>query len=303
MTLVTVGLSAGTLLAMALVLTFVLGWANKAFHVEVDPRVEAIGDALPGANCGGCGFVGCGEYAEAIAAGNAEVTLCNVGGAACASQVAAIMGIEVEERLPFRPVIHCGATYDDRLHRSSYIGEMRCAAANLVANVQGCIYGCLGFGDCEAACEYDAIHVGNGLAGVDYEKCVGCKACAKACPRNIITMAPFKSDKMMVVACSNMDTGKEVKAVCNVGCIGCKACTRACSLFSMKENLSTLDYDGYEEVCIPDLMKAMEKCPQKRLLFVGKPGRDDLEKTKDEKLPEVISPDFKTTVDETEWRG
>ena len=117
MTLVTVGLSAGTLLAMALILTFVLGWANKTFHVEVDSRVEAIIEALPGANCGGCGFVGCGDYAEAIVAKNAEISLCNVGGASCARNVAAIMGVEVGESLPYRPIVHCGAAYPDRLHR------------------------------------------------------------------------------------------------------------------------------------------------------------------------------------------
>ena len=303
MTLVTVGLSAATLLAMALILTFVLGWANKAFHVEVDGRVEAICEALPGANCGGCGFVGCGEYAEAVVAGNAEVTLCNVGGAGCASDLAAIMGVAVGESLPYRPVVHCGAGYADRLGRSEYRGEMRCAAANLVADVQGCTYGCLGFGDCRCACEYGAIQIRDGLPVVDYEKCVGCKACARACPRRIITMTPFKSEKMLVVACSNLDSGKEVKAVCNVGCLGCKACTRRCSLFAMEAGLSVIDYEEYNAECVPDLLTAMEKCPQKRLVFVGKPSLKDLEETRDEELPEVIAADFKTTVDDTEWRG
>ncbi len=303
MTLVTIGLSAATLLAMALVLTFVLGWANKAFHVTVDPRVAAINDALPGANCGGCGFVGCGEYAEAVAAGEAAVNLCNVGGVACAQSIAAVMGVSVAESLPYRPIVHCGAGYAERLGRHAYTGEQRCAAANLVADVQGCVYGCLGFGDCERACAYDAIHVVDGLATVNYDNCVGCKACAAACPRNIITMVPFKAERMVVVACSNLDTGKEVKAVCNVGCIGCKACTRFSDLFKMEEGLCTIDYDGYEAECSPDLLKAMDKCPQKRLVFVGKPSAKDLDRTQDDTLPEVVAADFKTTVDDTEWRG
>ncbi|MEZ4565673.1 MAG: (Fe-S)-binding protein [Desulfobacterales bacterium] len=64
MTFVTLGLAAGTMLLMALVFSYILGWANTAFHVEMDPRVDAVMDSLPGANCGGCGFIGCGEYAE-----------------------------------------------------------------------------------------------------------------------------------------------------------------------------------------------------------------------------------------------
>jgi H+/Na+-translocating ferredoxin:NAD+ oxidoreductase subunit B len=303
MTWVTVGLSAGTLVTMAVVFTYILGWANKRFHVEVDPRVEAINDALPGANCGGCGFVGCSEYAEAVVAENTELTLCNVGGASCSAEIATIMGVVVGESIPFRPIVHCGAKYEARLNRHDYQGEMRCAGANIVADVQGCTYGCLGFGDCQTACDYDAIHMVDGLATVDYEKCIGCKACSKVCPRNIITMAPFKSSQMLAVTCSNEDPGKEVKKVCSVGCMGCKACTRVSSVFKMENSLSTIDYDEYTAECELDMLKACEKCPQNRLVFVGKPSPKDLEKTKGEELPEVVTADFKTTVDDTEWRG
>ena len=303
MTWVTIGLSAGTLVTMAVVFTYILGWANKRFYVEVDPRVEAISNALPGANCGGCGFVGCGEYAEAVAAGNAELTLCNVGGAGCAAEIANIMGVEVGESIPYRPIVHCGATYKERLNRYEYQGEMTCAAANIVADVQGCTFGCLGFGDCERACDYDAIHVIEGLATVDYDKCIGCKACSKVCPRNIISMVPFKASRMLAVTCSNQDAGKDVKAVCTVGCMGCKACVRISNVFKIENGLSTIDYDEYTNECVPDLWKACKKCPQHRLVFVGKPSEKDLEKTADEEMPGVVEADFKTTVDDTEWRG
>jgi electron transport complex protein RnfB len=256
MTLVTIGLSAGTLLAMAVVLTFMLGWANKKFHVDVDHRVLDIITALPGANCGGCGYVGCGEYAEAVALEHETVNKCTVGGQSCALAVAGIMGVEVGETFPYRPIVHCGAHYEDRLGRNEYRGEMSCSAANLITDVQGCTYGCLGFGDCTRVCEFDAIHVVDGLATVDYEKCVGCGACARVCPRNIITITPFKSEQMLAVTCSNKDKGKDVIAVCNVGCIGCGACARASSLFTLENNLSTIDYDAYEPTCSLDVLEA-----------------------------------------------
>ncbi len=303
MNFITIALSGATMLAMAIVLSFILGWANRAFYVETDPRVERVIDALPGANCGGCGYVGCGEYAEAVAQGGEEVSLCTVGGAACAQTIAGIMGVEVSRHYPYRPIVHCGATFDDRLGRSNYKGIRSCGPANLVTDVQGCVYGCLGFGDCTKACEYDALSIKNGLATVDYEKCVGCGACSKVCPRNIISMAPFKASQMMAVLCSNLDSGKDVKAVCKVGCLGCKACTRISGLFKVENNLSTIDYDEYSPDRLEDVIAASKKCPRNRLVFIGIPEPKDLEATEDEDMPKVVKSDFKTTVDDTEWRG
>ncbi len=301
LTAVTVITAALVLALLAVAMAYVLGAANRAFHVEVDPKVEAINDALPGANCGGCGYVGCGDYAEAIVGQGAEVDLCGPGGASCAQRVAEIMGVDVEEHFPYRAVVHCAAHAADRLVQVPYDGEMTCAAANLVAGVQGCTFGCLGFGDCTQACNYDAIHVVDGLATVDYDKCIGCKACARVCPRNIITMVPFKAEQMLVVACSNQDKGPDVKDVCTVGCIGCTACTRHAGPIIMQGNLPMVDYDAYtseEEFAV-----ARQKCPRASMLTVGKPSAADLAAVAHETLPDRIEADFKTTVDDTEWRG
>ncbi len=303
MTWVTISLSAGTMFVMAVVLSYILGWASKKFYVEEDPRVSAINEILPGANCGGCGYVGCGDYAEAVALQDEVVTKCTVGGESCAQAVAQVMGVELGETLPWRPIVHCAAHYDDRLKRFAYIGDRTCMAANLVTNVQGCTYGCLGFGDCSRACNFDALHVVDGLATVDYDKCVGCGACTKVCPRNIVSLTPFKSERMLAVTCSNKDKGKDVTSVCNVGCIGCGLCARKSNLFTMKDNLSTIDYDAYTPECTLETLEACEKCKRSRIVFVGKPSAKDLEKTKDMTAPELVEPDFKTTVDDTEWRG
>lgn len=296
-------LAGGTMLVLAVIAGQSLGWANRVFHVEVDHRIERVAAALPGANCGGCGCVGCLPYAEAVVAGKIAPNKCTVGGASVTAAIAEIMGVEVKQTWPYRPVVHCRATTEDRLQRGDYRGEPTCTAANLISGVQGCTYGCLGMGDCVRACDFDAIRVINGLAVVDYVKCVGCGACAKACPRNIITMVPFKSDRMLVVACSNKDNAREVKAVCKVGCIGCTACAKASELFKMTQNIPQIDYEKYDPDNMDAAMVAVNKCPAKGLIFVGKPTPRDLAQVAGEKAPDLVEVDFKTTVDRTEWHG
>ena len=301
MTWVIVILAAGTMLLLALVMACVLGWANRAFHVEVDPRVEQIQRVLPGANCGGCGYVGCNEYAEAVVAGEAPPDKCTVGGASCAAALAKILGVELAPSFPYRPAVHCAARLEDRLKRHEYRGEPTCSAANLVAGVQGCTYGCLGLGDCVRACEFDAIAIVDGLAVVNYDKCVGCGACARACPRNIISMIPFKAESMLVVACSNHDPARAVREVCTVGCIGCKACQRINDVFNVTDDLAGLDYDRYDPRM--DFGPVLEKCPRKALVFIGKPAEKDLAAVAEEEMPQPVTDRFDTTVDKTEWHG
>ena len=299
---ITVLLAAATLLLLAVVMSSVLGAANKAFHVPVDIRIEKVNAALPGANCGGCDRVGCNEYAEAVVNEGAPPDKCPVGGADVAAQVASIMGVEITEGYPLRPVVHCIATTAQRLQQTPYHGEQTCHSANVVGGIQGCVYGCLGLEDCVRVCDYDAIHVIDGVARVDYEKCIGCGACVKACPRNIISQVPFKADRILARLCANLDFGKEVSAVCEVGCIGCKACSKVSEgLISMEGNLPVIDYEKYH----PGLKLAVivDKCPRESLVMIGKPSPRDLAATAGEELPARVEADFKTTVDQTEWRG
>jgi RnfABCDGE-type electron transport complex B subunit len=302
LTVTLIALAATTMLVLAFASSAVLSWANRAFYVPVDPRVERVRDVLPGANCGGCGSVGCGEFAEAVVRGEAAVDLCSPGGPSCAAAVASIMGVDVEPSWPYRAVVHCAAHLDQRLGRNRYSGEQTCAAANLVAGFQGCTYGCLGLSDCVRVCEFDAIHVVDGLAEVDYRKCTGCGVCIDACPRGIISRVPFKASQVLVVACSNTDFGKDVKQVCSVGCIGCKACTRVTDLLRMENNLPVMDYDAYSAE-LPELPQSVEKCPMESLIWVGEPTEEDLLAAADEILPERVEADFRTTVDQAEWRG
>lgn len=247
-----------------------LSIAKVKLYVDEDPRIAKVQEVLPGVNCGGCGFAGCADFAKAVVEGRADVGGCTVGGPKVAEAVAAVLGVEVAETWPRRPVIHCAAKTDDRLGRVPYDGVESCVGADVIGVTQACAYGCLGFGDCVQRCNYDALHMVDGLPVVDYDKCTACGACAAACPRNLIELIPFKQDRMLVIACSNTEPAKNVKQVCKLGCVACKACERLLpDLFEVNDNLAQLDYDNYTGQ--EELDEATEKCPTKVIVYAGKP--------------------------------
>ena len=268
--MISLGIAGGSMLVMAVIFSYILGWANKKFHVEVDPKIEEVTEALPGANCGGCGYLGCSDYAVAIVMDHDPVNKCTVGGEACAKAIADIMGVDVGEMVPPHAVVHCSAPASRRIGMTEYRGEQRCSSAAQVAGVQACTFGCLGFGDCVQACNYDAIHIVDGLAQIDFEKCIGCGACTKVCPRGIISVVGFQEPSIPVVACSNKDKAKDAKAVCKNACVGCKACARLSDIFVISDNLSKCTYDDYSAEKYEDVLKAVEKCPTGCIHFMGK---------------------------------
>ena len=258
----------GILIATALVggtgivIGLLLGFAGKAFEVEVDEKEIEIREALPGNNCGGCGYAGCDALAKAIAEGKAEANACPVGGAAVAENIAKIIGSEVSvvKKVAF---VKCSGDCNKAKDRFKYSGNMDCnhAALSTGGGPKACEYGCMGFGSCVKACEFDAIHVVDGIAIVDKEKCVACGKCVKACPKKLIEIVPYKNKHF--VACNSKDFGKEVKAVCQAGCIGCKMCTRVCEddAIHVEGNIAHIDY----EKCT-NCGKCKEKCPVKVIL-------------------------------------
>lgn len=257
------------MLALGTGFAIVLLIASIKLKVIIDPKIEQVHQALPGVDCGACGFAGCGAYAKAVSADPELLGKCAPGGAGTAEKIAQILNIQISGTGGLvRPIVHCRAHTDDKTFYAAYDGIPTCTAANAQPNVQACKFGCLGYGDCIKACKFDALHIIDGLATVDYEKCTGCGACAKACPRNLIEMVGFNHENMMTVACSSRENAKTTRLMCKVGCIGCKMCEKQSDFFKIEDNLARLDYQRYEPS--QQTETAMSKCPTGVILYQGK---------------------------------
>ena len=258
-----------TMLGLGSGFALVLLIASIKLKVEVDPKIEEIHEALPNLDCGACGFAGCGQYAKAVLEDAELLGKCAPGGSDTSSKIADILNLQVSDSGPQKkPIVHCRAHSEDKTIYAIYQGIQSCTAANALANVQACGFGCLGFGDCTRACKFDALHIVDGLATVNYEKCTGCTACSKACPRHLIEMVPFRHENMMTVACSSKESGKSTRAICKVGCIGCGLCAKQSELFKVEENLARFDYAQYQMTEKEEA--AMNKCPTKVIIYRGK---------------------------------
>ena len=249
-----------------LVIALLLCVASEKFKVPIDEKEIEVRACLPGNNCGGCGYAGCDGLAKAIALGEAPVGACPVGGAAVADQIAAIMGVEAgssEKQVAF---VKCAGTCEKAKTKYLYSGNEDCISAVSVpgGGPKACEFGCTGFGSCVKVCDFDAIHVVDGIAVVDPENCVACGKCVATCPKSLIELIPYSASKENVkVHCSSKAFGKPVKEVCAVGCIGCKMCTRVCEVgaITVGNNIAHIDY----EKCI-NCGACAAKCPSKIIM-------------------------------------
>lgn len=255
----------GILIAMAVVgavglfIGLFLGIAGIKFKVEVDEREEAVLSALPGNNCGGCGYAGCANLAAAIAKGEAPVNACPVGGEPVGKEIAKIMGVEAGKETKKVAFVACQGTCDKAKTDYEYHGIADCAMLSFVPNggPKSCDYGCTGFGNCVKACPFDAIHVVDGVAVVDKEACKACGKCVAACPKHLISLVPY--DAKYLVACSSKAKGPVTMKECSAGCIGCTLCQRNCPVGAAKvtDFLAKIDPETCKGCGI-----CAEKCPK-----------------------------------------
>lgn len=206
----------------------------KKFYVYENPRIGEVEALLPGANCGGCGFKGCHDFAAACASAKSlEGLYCPTAGKAGMDAVGIVLGLAATERTRKVATVACHGTCALRPVVNSYRGPVSCAIeAATYAGTTDCSWGCLGCGDCERICPQNAITMNEttGLPEVNYRACTGCGACVKACPRHLFSLSDvMNADRRVVhVACSNHDKGPMAMKGCQVSCIACGKCKKAC---------------------------------------------------------------------------
>jgi len=254
------------LLVLGIILGLMIAVAGKFFAVEQDPRLETIEELLPGANCGGCGFAGCSDFAKALIANKATPDKCAPMNSENAEKVAEVLGVSAGDSEPQVAVVLCGGDSAKAKDVALYNGVNDCRSAMLVSKgAKGCQYGCLGLASCARACQFNAIEITDkGLAVVHPELCVGCGNCVAACPRDLIKMVP-KSVKVHIY-CNSPAKGAEKRKVCSASCIGCRKCLKASEegQITMDGFLARINYDN------PPKPEVADVCPTKCLQSIIK---------------------------------
>lgn len=245
-----------------------LAFASRVLAVKKDERIEKVESALPGLNCGACGYAGCASYAEAVAEADEVLTLCAPGGAKTAEALGSIMGKEVSVPTEKRVTqVHCRGGRDVSEYAFEYKGIQDCNALfALYGGDKICKESCLGLGSCIRVCPVDAIdYDSEGKVWVDKDICISCGKCIEVCPTGVMKWVPYDAD--YIVACNNHEPGKLVRKYCKVGCIACKLCEKKSpdGGYVVADNLSTIDYTQQG-----DRSAGAAACPPKCIIFADK---------------------------------
>lgn len=252
---------------IAVVFGLVLTFAAKAFAVPVDERQAEVRAALPGANCGACGFAGCDAFAEAVVDGRAPVSGCTPGGQKSASAIAKIMGTDAVTIAPLVAKVICQGAKGVSKERYSYDGMRSCQmASDMAGGPKKCAYACIGLGDCVEVCKFDALKIVNGLAVVNEINCTACGMCQAICPRRSIQLRPKSAN--IIVRCQNRDSGRMAREECMTACIACKRCEKACKFDAIHVNDGFALIDNNKCTRCGECVKV---CPMKCITMDGAP--------------------------------
>jgi RnfABCDGE-type electron transport complex B subunit len=256
------------LFGLSVVLAIILSIANSKLKVFEDPRIDKVQDMLPGANCGACGLPGCRAFAEKVVAGDIKPGDCPVGGPDTATYVAGYLGIDPGSAVKKVARLLCAGGTDVAKQAGLYAGFSSCrAAAAVTGGPKACVYGCLGLGDCEEVCTFDAIHTGpTGLPIVSAEKCTACGDCVEICPKALFELMPI--NRRLLVQCKSLLEGDEALELCKVACTGCGRCAADApeGLITMKNNLPVINSDLLEQ----ETELAVLRCPTNAIVWMDK---------------------------------
>lgn len=254
---------------LTLLLAIMLIVANKKLFVYEDPRIDKVEDMLPHANCGACGYPGCRPFAEALVLKKSLPGKCTVSSDEGRLSIAEFLGVALgaEEKQIAR--LACAGGTNVAINRAQYVGVQSCQAASLVSGGgKGCFWGCLGHGDCESVCDFDAITMNEyGLPIVDIEKCTACGDCVEVCPKDLFSLQPI-SHKLWV-ACKNLEQGEAILEDCQVGCTACGKCAMDApgELITMKNNLPVINYSENHNT-----QKPIQRCPTGAIVWLEDSG-------------------------------
>lgn len=258
----------GVLGALALILATGLVVANRTLYVEEDPRYDAVEAMLPGTNCGACGFPGCRAFAEALVSGDTRPGKCTVSTVDGRDAVAAYLGIDVGAVETRVARLACAGGSNVARRHADYVGNASCRSAALVAGGgKGCFWGCLGFGDCERACDFDAIVMNaHDLPVVLEDKCTACGDCVEICPKDLFSLEDA-TDRLWV-ACKNLEFGDGILEDCELGCTACGRCTQdAPDAVSIEDNLAVV-----HRATADSARQSIERCPTGAILWIAADG-------------------------------
>lgn len=266
-----------TVSSIGIVAAIILYAAAQKFKVYEDPRIDEVEEELPSANCGGCGYAGCRNFAEeCVKAENLELLFCPVGGNDLMKKVASILGKDAVEKAPQVAVIRCSGSFEHRPKVNFYDGASNCTInTQLYSGDTGCENGCLGLGECVDACTFDAMYMDEktGLPVVIEDKCTACGDCVRACPKDIIELRnKGKKDRRIYVSCINEDKGGIAKKNCSVACIGCTKCEKECKYeaITIKNFLAYIDFNK----CVL-CRKCAPVCPTNAILEINFPPKKE----------------------------
>lgn len=271
---------------LGLLLAAILVIANKRLYVFEDPRIDAVYEMLPHANCGACGTAGCRAFAEKLVEGALQPGNCTVNTKAMNLAIADYLGVDLGGGARRVARLACAGGSNVARRYAGYEGLPDCRAASQVAGGgKGCAWGCLGFGDCADVCDFNAIVMNrHGLPVVDGDLCTACGDCVDICPRDLFSLQPI--DLHLWVACNNHEKGEAAERDCAVACTACGRCAADApeGLIEIRGNLAVIDY-AKKSLCS---RIAIERCPTGAIVWIGdgtERGRNALRVVRKDALP------------------